>query len=214
MAAAGVLRTPVNLGDNDGVGIDHRHLVVELVNLVLLGLLQVSSRQFLVLAAVPAVVVVYGIAYVVARYGVGLIVGIAGLPARARYPHDARKAVGANLVDHRLEVVVHGLLVVGILRVLDAHGLVSQLDANLPGILADGVVLREQVPDVEQVLLVIVAYAKVARTYARRTDDDIHAVLHGPLHQGEVERLHVVGQARRVEVLDVGLSAGIGRLSH
>ena len=213
MARTGLLGTPVNLGDDDGVGIDDGHLIVELVDFVPLGLLQVGLGQFLVLAAVPAVVVVDGIANVVARDGIGLIVGIAGLPARAGHPDDAGEAVGADEVDNGLEIVVHGLLVVGVLRVPDAYRLVGQLDADLSGILADGVVLGEEVPDVEQVLLVVVAHLQVARTDPRRADDDVQAVLHGPLYEWEVERLHVVGEARGVEVLDVGLAAGISGLS-
>ena len=214
MAGAWFLRTPVNLGDDDGVGVDDGHLVVELLNLLTLACLDVLvAVNALVAAAVPAGVVVDGVTDVIAGDGVGLVIGIARLPAGAGHPDDAGEAVLADLVDHGLEEVVKGLLVVGVRGALDADRLIGQLNADLARVLADGVVLGEEVPDVDEVLLVVVADLNVAGADPRWSHDNIHAVLHGALHQGEVERLQIGRQSGWVEVLDVGLAGVLGRLS-
>ena len=62
MAGTFLVGTPVNLSDDDGVGVDHGHLIVEVRDLGLWVGVTVA-------AAVPASVVVYGIADVVALDG-------------------------------------------------------------------------------------------------------------------------------------------------
>ena len=193
---------------------------MELGNLRLRPCSHVLGFPLLVLTAVPAVIVVDGVADVVARDGVGLVVGIARLPARAGNPDDAREAVAANLVVDGLEVVVHGFLasstivIIGISRIDNTHGLVGQFKANLPGILAHRVVLAYQVPHLYEVLLVVVAHHQVAGAHPGRAHHHVHAVLDGVEHQGHVERLQKRGQLRRVEVADVGLASPLRVLVH
>ena len=74
-------RTPVDLGDDDRIGIYYRHLVVELSNLCLSSGSHVLSLPVLIGATIPAVIVVYGITDVFSRDGIFLIIGITGLPA-------------------------------------------------------------------------------------------------------------------------------------
>ena len=205
VALAGLLRTPVHLGNDDWRGVHHRHLLVELPNLI-------GAARRSIATAIPAAVVVNGIADVVALNGIGGIVGIVGLPTRARSPDDAREAIRTNLVDDGLEVVVQRLRIVLAVGILQRHRLVGELDADLAGILTDGVVLRERVPHREQVFLIVVAHLQIARTNTRRTHHDIHAVIKCLAGNGEIERLQIVGEARRVELPDVGLARGVSRL--
>ena len=202
VALAGLLRTPVHLGDNHGVGIHHGHLFMELVDLV-------RRTRRGVAAAIPAAIVVHGIADVIALDGICGIVGIVSLPTRTRHPNDSRKAIGANLVNHRLEEIVQRLRVILSVGVLQRHGLVGELDADLAGILLDGVVLREQVPHRQQVVLIVVAHLQIAWTYARRAHHDIHAVIHGIAGNREVERLQIRGETVGIELPDVGLALSV-----
>ena len=199
MAFAGFLRTPVHLGDNHGVGVHHGHLLMELVDLV-------RRTRRGVAAAIPAAIVMYGIAYVITLNGICSIVGIVSLPTRARHPNDSREAIGANLIHHRLEEVVQRLRVVLSVGILQRNGFVGELDADLAGILLDGVVLREEVPHCQQVVLIVVAHLQIARTYARRAHHHIHAVLHGIAGNREIERLQIRGEAVGIELPDVGLA--------
>ena len=152
IVASALLRgTPVHFGDDDGVGVHHWHLLVELVNLVLWVGCSVAT-------AVPSAVVVHGIADVVALNGIGGIAGVVGLPACTGHPDDACEAVSAYAVDDGLEEVVKRLRVILTLGVLQRYRFIGQLNANLSGILLDGVVLREGVPHRHQVVVVVVAY--------------------------------------------------------
>ena len=193
VACALFLRAPVDLSDDDGGCVDHRHLLAELVDLVR----RVGSG---VAAAVPSTVVVDGVAYVGSLDGEGGIVGVVSLPACAGGPYDSREAIAANLIDDGLEVVVQGLGVVAPLSVLERHGFVGQFNTYLSGIFLDIVVLSEDVPDFQEVLLIVVAHLQLAGTYAWRAHDYIHAVVHGALHQREIERSKIGAQACLAEM--------------
>ena len=126
MAGTSLLRAPVNLGDNNGVGVDHRHLIMELTDLFLLaGLNVLVPVNTFIATAVPARVVMHSIADVIASDGIVLIVSIARLPACTGNPDNTRKAVFADFVDNGLEEVVHGLSISLALGVLQVHRLVS-----------------------------------------------------------------------------------------
>ena len=47
-------------------------------------------------------------------------------------------------------------------------------------------ILRDEVPDGKQILLVVVAHFQFFRTVARRPHHNIHAVVHGLLHDGPI----------------------------
>ena len=200
VASALLLRTPVHLGDDDGGKVHDGHLFMELTNLIL-------RTWCVVTAAVPATVVVYGIADVVALDGVRGITRVVGLPTRARHPDHALEAVRTDLVDDGLEEVVQSLRVILALGILQRHRLVGQFNADLSGILLDGIVLCEDIPDVQQILVIGIAHLQTAGAHARRTNHHIHAVVHRPLGQGEVERPQESLQTRGTEAGDVGLTA-------
>ena len=167
----------------------------------------------LVAATIPARVVMHCIADIVARDGVGFIVRVARLPSRAGHPYDTREAIGPDAVYYRLEEVVQRLRVLCIARIFQTHRLVCQLNADLTRILADRVILREQVPHVQEIFLVVVAHLQIAWTDSRRTYDNIHAMLHRLLHQREVKRFQVRSQPSRVEMLDVCFAGSVVRLT-
>ena len=119
-----LLRTPIDLRNHDRMGFHHWHLLLELTDVV-------GGVVAVIAGAVPACVVVYGVAHVLVLDRAGCKVAVVRLPARARYPDDARETILANLVDDRLEEVVqsrHVVLSVGILQV---HRLVTQFEGDL-----------------------------------------------------------------------------------
>ena len=58
------MRTPVNLGNDDGILGDHRNGIKETIIVVLLSLGETILVHPLVATTVPAGIVVYGVAYV------------------------------------------------------------------------------------------------------------------------------------------------------
>ena len=206
VACAGFLRTPVDLGDDDGRRVDYGHLLMELCYLV-------GGTGMVVAAAIPSAIVVDGIAYVVALNGIGGIALVVGLPTSAGHPDDACEASGTYLVDDGLEIVVKGLRVILSVGILQTDGLVGELDADLSVVLADVGILREDIPDGEEVVLIVVAHLEIAGTDTRRTNHDVHAMVHGALHQREVEGTEIVAKALGIELADIGLTGGIGCLS-
>ena len=199
MSGAFLFRAPVYFRDDDGIGIDHRHL---LPKLRYLGL----RVGVLVTTAVPSAVVVNGISYIVALNGMRSISGIVGLPAGAGHPNNARKPVGSYLVHYRLKEVVQGLRVVLTSGILEVHRFVGELYTYLSGVFADRVALCEEVPDRHQIVVVVVSHLYVSRTHAGRPHHNIHAMVHGPFGQREIERNKVVLQSARVELSDVCLA--------
>ena len=206
--------TPIDLGDEDGIGLDDRHLLLELGDELALALLDVGVAVHLpVVAAVPARIDMHGIADVIALDGVDGVVGIARLEARTRHPDDALEAVGPNHIDDGLEVVVQGTVLLPFKGRLEGvfapyiNRLVGKLDAHQPGVRADEFVAGDDVPDFHEVLLVVVAHLEERRTDARRPHDDVLPVGEGFLGNRHIERLHVVLEALRVEVADVGLAS-------
>ena len=195
-------RTPVYLRDEDGIGIHHGHSIVETIAFV-------RDTGIIVAAVIPARIVMNGITDVIAGHGIGLITAIVRLIARTRHPDDARKTIGTDLVNDGLEEIVQCFRIILSLSILQVHGLIGQFDADLSGVLTDGVVLREDIPHSHQILVVIVANLDVVRTDARRTDHHIHAVVHGFLGQGEIDRFQIGLQSVRIKLLDVSLTRSI-----
>ena len=98
--------TPVNLCDHHGIGVNNGYLVMELLYLTLCGCGDIRSTQVLVVASVPAIVVVYGITDIFTCNGILGIAGIVSLPTCSRYPNDASKTILADFVNDRLEKIV------------------------------------------------------------------------------------------------------------
>ena len=217
--------TPIDLGDEDGIGLDDRHLLLELSDELALALLDVGVAVHLaVVASVPAGIDVDGIAYVAAFDGMDGVVGIARLEACTRHPDDALETIGSDHIDDGLEVVVQSLRIVlapcslplapcslllapcslPLAPYIDR--LVGKLQSYLTVVFADGIVLRDDVPDFHQVLLVVVADLKIEGADAWRPYDDVHPVCQSSLRQRNIERRHVVPEAVGVEVADVGLA--------
>ena len=197
---AGVFGTPVYFGDDNGVGVHHGDCLVELANQVVVVIMVVA-------ATIPSGVVVYGIADVVAGDGIFGIAAIVALPSCSRYPDDAGEAVGANLIDDGLEIVVQGLVAVLPVGIGQVDGFVGQFQAEPSSSLLHRGVLAHNVPDLHEVLLIIVTHFQVARAHTGRTHDDIHAMFHGTLGDRVVKRRQVFLQACGVEVPDVGLAS-------
>ena len=207
VTAAWLEGAPVDFGDDDGVGVHHGNLIVELGDFPLGGGLYIVGREVLVVAAVPAVVVVHCIAEVDILDGEGGVVGIAGLPSCSWHPDDALEAVLANLVDHGLEEVAQGRLVAGAVGIFHAYGFIGQLDADLSWIATNGVVLGEDIPDCSQIFLIVVVHANLTRAHSGRTHNDVKPMSHGFLHEREIERFQVSLQARLAEMRDIGFAA-------
>ena len=172
------------------MGIHHRNLLPELVDVgVDVGLLVAGLVVSLITATIPAGVVVNGITDVDTLDGILGIVLIAGLPTRARHPDDAVEAIGANLVHDGLEKILLGPGRTGTTAGTEGHRLVGQLDADLAGVLEDGVILGESVPHVHQVVVVVVTHLQVAGAYATGTHHAVHTVLEGIECQGNIDTL-------------------------
>ena len=194
--------TPVHLGDKDRIGINHGHGIMETVTFV-------SDVGIVVAAVIPAGIVVNGIADVVAFDGPGGITAVIRLIACSRHPDNARKTVGTDLVDDGLEEIVQCLRIVLTISIPQVYGFIGQLDADLSGIFADGVVLREDIPHRHQILVVVVTHLDIMRTDAWRTDYHIHTVVHGFLGQWEIDRFQIGLQSVGIKLLDISLTRGI-----
>ncbi len=130
------------------------------------------------------------------------------LPDSAWNPDDTLESVGANLVDDRLEEVVHALVVVlRTLCVANTDRLVGQLNADVTIIFKYGVVLGYTVPNVEQIVLIVCPHLNVARAYARWAHDDIHAMLQRTLGDSPIHAAQILGQSCTRIVYDIGLAA-------
>ena len=202
---------PIDLGDEDGIGLDDRHLLLELSDELALALLDVGVAVHLaVVASVPAGIDVDGIADVAAFDGMDGVVGIARLEACTRHPDDALEAIGSDHIDDGLEVVVQSFRIVlapcSLPLAPYINRLVGKLQSYLTVVFADGIVLRDDVPDFHQVLLVVVADLEIEGADAWRPYDDVHPVCQSSLRQRNIERRHVVPEAVGVEVADVGLA--------
>ena len=107
---------------------------------------------------------------------------------------------------------MQGTQIVLSVGILERNGLIGKLDADLSGIFADTVVLREDVPYSHQVIVIVVAYLQVGRTYSRRTYHDVHSVHHGFFNERQIELRDERPQTCRIELADVGLIGGFRRL--
>ena len=90
----------------------------------------------------------HSIANVIALDGPRGIAAIVRLVARTGNPDDTREAIGTNLVDDGLEVVVQSLGIVLVVGIPQVDRLIGQLQAYLAGILLDISILTDDVPDV------------------------------------------------------------------
>ena len=97
-----VLGTPVHLRHHNGVVFHHRHCIAKVLDALLRVVVVVTH-------AIPARIDMDGIADVIPFDGIGGIVAVVALIARAGNQDDARIAVGTNLVNDRLEEVVQCL---------------------------------------------------------------------------------------------------------
>ena len=188
VSGAFLLRAPVHLRDNNRIGHHHGHSLSE-------GLYVFLRIVVIVISTVPSYVVVHGISDVLTLDGMGSIAAVVGLPTGSRHPDDARESVGAYLVDDGLEEVVHRLGRFLALGVVEFDGLVGEFYRDGTGVGFDDGILANHIPDVEQIFLIVISYLDLTRTYARRPHDDIHAVVHGLLHQGDVEVVEEVVEA-------------------
>ena len=185
-----------------------RHLLLELPDEVLLALLYVSvAVHLLVVTTVPARIDMHGITDVLAFDGMDGIVGIARLEARARHPDDALEAIGSYDIDDGLEVVVQSLRVVLALTVLDVDGLVGKFDGYQPWVLEDRVVPRYDIPDLHQVLLIVIAHLEVEGAHAWRPHHDVLPMTESLHCQRNIKPLHVELEAFGIEVADVCLAS-------
>ena len=154
-----------------------------------------------------------GIADVIALDGMCLVALVVRLPAGTGCPDDACEAVGTDLVHDGLEVVVQRLCVFFVLGVLQVHRLVGKFDADMSCMLLHETLLREDVPNGRQILLVVVAHLQVARTDTRGAYHDVHTVLHRLLCKVQVEGIQEMRQTLRVELADVCLATGVSSLA-
>ena len=175
----GVLRTPVNLGNNNRVGINYRHLLMELLNLVLRIGIGIA-------AAIPSSIVMNGITDVIALDRISSITGIVGLPSSTRRPDNTRKAVFADLIDDRLEIVMERFGIVLILGISQVNRFVGQLNTNLTGMILHKFLLREHIPYIHQILIIIIAHLQVMRTYTGRAYYYVHTIFHSHLGQFQI----------------------------
>ena len=195
-----LLRAPIDLADENRVGLHHRHGLAEVADLVRRVTVGIA-------AVVPTAVVMHSIADIVTFDGVGSIASIVGLIAGSWHPDDAREAILADFVHNGLEIVVQSLRVILIVGVADVDGLVGQLNHDLSGVFLYVGVLGDYVPDFQQILLIVVAHLQVRGAYSRRAHHDILSVVHGLLHQGEVKVAEIGLQSGGVELRDVSLAA-------
>ena len=135
-------RTPVYFGDEDRISVNDGNGLMEGINLV--GWIRVIVAGIII----PAGVVMNSIADVVALDGPRGIAAIVRLVARTGNPDDTREAIGTNLVDDGLEVVVQSLGIVLVVGIPQVDRLIGQLQAYLAGILLDICILTDDVPDV------------------------------------------------------------------
>ena len=210
-------RAPIDLGHEDGMRLYDRHLLLELPDEVLLALLYVSvAVHLLVVTTVPAGIDMHGITDVLAFDGMDGIVGIARLEARARHPDDALEAIGSDDIDDGLEIVVQSLRVVlaslllapcPLLLAPNIDRLVGKLDGYQPRVLEDRVVPRYDVPDLHQVLLIVIAHLEVEGAHAWRPHHDVLPMMESLHCQRNIKPLHVELEAFGIEVADVCLAS-------
>lgn len=94
-------RTPVYLRDEDRLGSDHRHLILEVADE---GIVIIA----LVACPIPSRIDMDSIAKVAVGDGMRGIVLILALIAGTRDPYHALKSVLSDDIDNRLEIVVQG----------------------------------------------------------------------------------------------------------
>jgi len=128
-----LLRTPVDLRDDDGMGVNHRHGLMELPDAIFrIGLA--------VTCAIPAGIIMDGIADVITADGISGVAAIVALPSTSRHPDDAGEAIGTYFVDDRLEELLQRLGRLLSYAVSDLHRFIGQFDGQLSGIFAHGIV--------------------------------------------------------------------------
>ena len=213
MAGTRLLRTPVHLSNDDRSEVHHGYRIVELSDLFLFAPFDILVLIYTFIAAtIPACVIMNGIANVVTLDGKYLVVSVIRLPTSAWCPNDTCEAIFTDLVNNRLEVVVHGTGIGVVLSVLQIDRFIGELNADLTWVLQHEVLLRENIPYSHQVGLIIIAHLQVLRADTRRAYHHIHAVVHSHLCQLQEERWQGSFQTVGIELADVCLACDISRL--
>lgn len=103
---------------------------------------------------------------------------------------------------------MHYLTAVLVLAVGIEHcyRLVGQFEGYLPCILADAVVFADDVPHVQEVLVIDTSHVDTTGADARWTNHDVHSVAQGLLHDGPIDGTQILRQSCTTEVLYVGLA--------
>ena len=96
------------------------------------------------------------------------------LPRASRNPDYSLETVSTYLINDRLEIVAHGCVGSITAGITDFYRLVGKLDREPSAVIEHILILGYDIPDGDEVLLIVVAYLYSLRTHARRTHDDIH----------------------------------------
>ena len=188
VAVATVLRTPVNLSNNDRLACHNRNLLLEGVDRCVVVVLSIRS-------AVPIRIEVYGITVIVIVYRILGIVSVVRLPSCTRNKNDTSVTVLTDNVDDRLEEIAHCSLCILTVLVEQLNRLVGKLNHHSTRVLYHVRILCYDVPNCLQIVLVSIANLDSLRTYARRTHDDVHSVVKSLLCDRPVNSLHILLQA-------------------
>ena len=133
----------------------------------------ISRIWIIVTTVIPARIVVYSITDIIVLDRVFGITAIVRLVACTRHPDNAIKPIVTDFINHWLEIIVKRLCIVLIVRILNIHRLICQFYANLTGMLFHKGLLRNNIPNIYQILLIIIVYFQITRTHSWRTNHDI-----------------------------------------
>ena len=167
----------------------------------------VCRIRVVIAASIPATIVVNGITDVPAFDRMLCIAAIVLLPCSSRSPDDTCKAVAADLVNDRLEEIMKSLRVILIIGILQTYRLIGELYTDLSGMILHKLLLREDIPDIQQILVIVVTNFQRSWTYARRTNHHVHTMIQGFLYQFQIYCRQPFRIACFAEMRDIGLTA-------
>ena len=198
------LRTPIDFGDNDGVRIYYRHRLSELLD-------ERFPIGILVAVIIPSHVGMHSVAYIIAFDGIALITSVIALPSRPGHPNDTVETVGTYLVHDGLEEIIRGACAFQTVGIVNVHRFVGQFNGHLPAMFLDVGIARNDVPHLQQVVLIVPVYFDATGAYAGRTHDYIKPMVQCLFYDFPIERGQIRAKPFLTELRDIGLAGFFSR---
>ena len=110
----------------------------------------------------------HSVAYIIAFDGIALITSIIALPSRPGHPNDTVETVGTYLVHDGLEEIIRGACAFQTVGIVNVHWFVGQFNGHLPAMFLDVGIARNDVPHLQQVVLIVPVYFDATGAYAGR----------------------------------------------